>query len=97
MASAYTGVEHVDYYLNVLYWYLGIQAIIGFLAVEFALSRFSRFMEKDEARDCNFPAFRRYDAPNFARWKFYPLALLTMPTRIVLVVLTVIVNATLIS
>ena len=80
-----------------LYWYLGIQALIGLLAVEFALSRFKRFMEEDEARDCNFPAFRRYDASKFSRLRFYPMALLTMPTRVVLVCIDVVICATMIT
>ena len=67
-----------------LWWYLGIQAIIGLIGIEFAFYKFTRYMENDEARDSNFPAFRRYDAPHFRRWKFYPGALLFMPTRMAL-------------
>lgn len=34
--------------------------------------------------------FRRLDAPYWARWKFYPLGLLTMPTRFILQLLSII-------
>ena len=42
--------------------YLTIQAIIGFIAIEFAFSRTIRYREVDEVRDGRFPWFRRYDA-----------------------------------
>jgi 1-acyl-sn-glycerol-3-phosphate acyltransferase len=43
----------------------------------------ARFRIKDEERDAYFPAFRRYDAPDYSRWKLYPGAMLWMPTRFV--------------
>ena len=73
--------------LKPLWIYLGVQAVIGLIGVEWALWKFRRYMEVDEERDCNFPAFRRLDAHKFARWKFYPGALLMMPTRFVLMIL----------
>jgi hypothetical protein len=39
-------------------------------------------MKQDEERDKNYPAFRRYDSKNWRRWKFYPGAMLWMPSRI---------------
>ena len=39
----------------------------------------------DEERDSKFPAWRRRDATRWARWKFYPLGLLTMPFRLVFI------------
>ena len=70
-----------------LWIYLGVQAVIGLIAVEWALYKFRRYMEVDEDRDSNFPAFRRTDAHKYARWKFYPGALLLMPTRFLLLCL----------
>ena len=61
--------------------YLGVQAILGILMLEWTMSRNKRFMEKDEARDYKYSAFRRYDSKNWKRWKFYPGAILWMPTR----------------
>ena len=66
---------------------MGVQAVIGLIGVEWALWKFRRYMEVDEERDCNFPAFRRLDAHKFARWKFYPGALLMMPTRFMLMII----------
>ena len=54
------------------------------IAIEFAFYRSRRMRKEDEARDNKYPAYRRYDAKNWSRWQFYPGALLTMPTRILL-------------
>ena len=67
-----------------LWIYLIVQAVLGIILVEFALSRFKRFMEQDEARDANFPAFRRYDAPHWNRLMFYPGAITILIPRILL-------------
>ena len=75
------------YALMPLWIYLIVQAIIGLIGIEWALSKYQRFIEVDEARDCNFPAFRRVDSPKYARWKYYPGALLLMPTRFLLLIL----------
>jgi hypothetical protein len=55
--------------------------------VEWAFVRTKRFREVDEKRDGRFPWFRRYDAKNWKRWKFYPGAMIMMPTRIILLVI----------
>jgi hypothetical protein len=34
-----------------------------------------------------YPQFRRVDAKNWARWKFYPGAMIIMPTRMILLFL----------
>ena len=66
--------------------YLVVQAFIGFIAIEFAWHRTKRFREQNEDRDARFPSFRRYDAKNWSRWKFYPGAMLMMPTRIIMLI-----------
>ena len=63
---------------------LAAQAVIGFLSLEWAFHRLSRVRDGDEARDSQFPAFRRRDVKHWARWKFYPGAMLLMPTRFIL-------------
>ena len=68
-------------FINIIYFFLVAQAIIGFFAIEWAFSRNTRFMTLDEERDKNYPAFRRYDSKNWKRWKFYLGAMLWMPTR----------------
>lgn len=40
-----------------------------------------RFRQVNEARDAQFPEFRRYDVQYWSRWKFYPGATL-MPVRV---------------
>lgn len=66
--------------------YFVVQAVIGIIAIEYAWCRTKRFRENNPARDEQYPAFRRYDAQYWARWKFYPGAMLLMPTRLVLLV-----------
>ena len=53
--------------------------------MEFAFARTSRFRTKDEERDEAFPHFRRYDAAGWARWKFYPGAILTFMSRLIII------------
>jgi hypothetical protein len=67
--------------------YMGLQALLGFVLLEFAWRRTKRHREVDEERDSLFPHFRRTDVQNWARYKFYPGAMLLMPTRIILIVL----------
>ena len=67
--------------------FLAVQAVIGVFALEYALRRLKRFREKDEDRDSPVPYFRRLDSDYWARWKFYPGAMLWMPTRMVLMCL----------
>lgn len=64
--------------------YLVFQAVVGVLAFEWAYSKVHRFREIDEERDQYYGAFRRQDAKHWARWKFYPGAMLTLTTRVIL-------------
>ena len=60
---------------------------------EYAWSRNFRFRQIDEARDRNYPLFRRYDNKNWSRWKFYPGAVLWMPTRFFgLIIIAIVFN-----
>mmetsp|Transcript_11024 Transcript_11024/g.18428 ORF Transcript_11024/g.18428 Transcript_11024/m.18428 type:complete len:272 (+) Transcript_11024:24-839(+) len=72
---------------------MSIQAVIGLIAIEYAFKRVRRMIKVDEDRDSKFPAFRRLDAKKWSRWKFYPGALLTMPSRLILLILSGIVLA----
>jgi hypothetical protein len=67
--------------------YFGLQAVIGIILIEWSFKKNARFLKQDEARDKNYPAFRRYDSKNWKRWKFYPGAMLFMPTRAFIVVI----------
>ena len=64
-----------------------IQAVIGFIAVEYAFSRLTRFRDGDELRDSKFPAYRRLDAKKWNKCKFYPGAMFTMPARLIILIL----------
>ena len=52
--------------------------------IEYAWSKTTRYRNIDERRDGSYPSYRRLDAKYWARWKFYPGAMLMMPTRLVL-------------
>lgn len=67
---------------------LGVQAILGIIAIEYAFARNKRFMyDKDEERDEKFKAFRRLDTDRWYRFKFYPGAMFSMPSRLLLLIL----------
>jgi len=74
-----------------------VQAILGIVAIEFAWGRTKRMREVDEERDSMYPAFRRIDVQNWARWKFYPGAILFMPTRLILLVINIIFLTTFVT
>lgn len=61
-----------------------VQAVVGFIAVEYLFSITKRFRQKDLDIDPRLKIFERSDTGRWARWKFYPVAMLTMMTRILL-------------
>lgn len=63
---------------------MAVQAVIGIILFEWAYKKVAGFRRIDPEREEYFKAFARVDAVHWARWKFYPLAILTMPTRVVL-------------
>lgn len=67
--------------------YMIVQAVIGIIGIEYAWYRTRRFRKFDEERDREFPHFRRFDTMYWQRWKFYPGAMLVMPTRCMLLIL----------
>jgi 1-acyl-sn-glycerol-3-phosphate acyltransferase len=79
-----------SHWVKPLIIYLGFQALIGFMAVEYAFMRNKRFLESNEKRDKMFPSFRRTDAKYWARWKFYPGAMCFMLTKFLLIILNTI-------
>jgi hypothetical protein len=60
------------------------QAVLGIIALEYSWSKTSRYRNVVEERDASYPIGRRLDVKKWARWKFYPGAMLFMPTRILL-------------
>ena len=85
--------EEFEFYNKNKKWIRGltlafaIQAVIGIIAIEYAFSRLKRFRDGNEERDCKFPAYRRLDAKNWSKLKFYPGAMLTMPARLTILIL----------
>ena len=73
------------------------QAVMGIFMIEFSWKRSARFRQLDEDRDKKYPLFRRNDNKKWARWKFYPGAMLWMPTRFVSVVLIALIFQTIAS
>ena len=63
--------------------YFVVSAIIGILSVEYAFAQTKRARNVDEKRDGAYPLCRRLDVQRWARWKFYPGAMLFMPLRVV--------------
>jgi hypothetical protein len=73
--------------LEIIGIYLIVQAVIGVLAFEYAWYKTKRYREVNEDRDSQYQAFCRLDAKNWSRFKFYPGAVLMMPSRIVLLLI----------
>ena len=71
-------------YLELVLQIFAAQGVTAILLVEYALRRCSRMIKIDEERDSKFPAFRRTDVQKWSRWKFFPVAVLTMFPRIIL-------------
>lgn len=57
------------------------------IALEYAWCRLKRIREVDEDRDSQFPAYRRLDVKHWSKIKFYPGAMLTMPSRLAILIL----------
>lgn len=74
-----------------------VQAIIGLLLFEYAYSVSKRQQKKNKEREAKFHSYVRLDAGKWSRWKLYPGALLLMPTRLVLVLISMILLAILAS
>ena len=66
---------------------MAVQAILGIMCIEYAFMRLRRMRDVNEDRDAKFPAFRRLDAQNWSRLKLYPLAVLSMPYRLLFLIL----------
>jgi hypothetical protein len=73
-------------WLKVLLIIIGAQALIGIMMIEYAFSRLKRFRDGNEERDAQFPAFRRRDVKKWHRCKFYPIAMLGMPFRMIFLI-----------
>ena len=58
-----------------------INAILGFIALEWAWCKLLRFRKPILALENAMPAFRRHDAQKWRKWTFYPGALTLLLPR----------------
>lgn len=65
-----------------------VNAVAGILFFEWSYGKFSRHRDGNEARDRDFPAFRRTDAYKWSRLKFWPGAMLFLPCRAIFCVVS---------
>ncbi len=71
---------------------LSINALLGLLMFEFAWKKMKPFYNVNEERDSKYPAYRRNDAKNWKKWKFYPGALTILPIRLISCVLAMLLT-----
>ena len=65
--------------------FLGCYMLLGIILFEYSWSVVKPLRQVDEPRDSKYPAYRRWDAPLWSRWKFYPGAMLLLPLRLVII------------
>ena len=70
----------MDWYIFLIIGYM----LLGLCMFEWAWSQVQNIKHVDEARDSQYPAYRRLDAKKWRKWKFYFGAVTWMPIRIVL-------------
>jgi len=58
-----------------------LNALVGILFFEWCWYITKPIRNIDESRDSRYPAFRRYDAVKWRRWKYYPGAVTLLPLR----------------
>ena len=75
-----------------LYYIIGgVYIFIGLITFEWAWANVKPIRKIDEERDSKYPAFRRWDAHKWRKWKFYFGAITFMPLRILCSILLVLV------
>lgn len=78
----------LDYILTAL----AINALVGAAMFEWAWHQMKAIREINEERDGRFPAYRRWDAERWKKWKFYPGAITLLPVRIFVVIILISLN-----
>lgn len=84
-------------FYNFIVIYLIVQAILGILLFEWAYSKTDRHRTFNKERDEKFHSYRRLDAGKWGRFNMYPGAILVMPTRLLLCIITLSIMAILAS
>lgn len=75
----------MDLYIILIALYM----FLGLVMFEWAWIKVRAIREIDEDRDGKYPAFRRWDAKDWKKWKFYFGAVTVMPLRVFLSILTI--------
>ena len=71
--------------MELLYYFLiGAYMLFGLYLFEWAWAQTKAIREVDEARDSKYPAYRRVEAKNWSKWRFYFGAVTWLPARMVL-------------
>ena len=76
--------------MDTYYILLGVYMFIGLFCFEWAWIQIKPLREIDETRDSKYPAFRRWDAYHWRKWRFYFGAVTVMPFRFVASFLSVV-------
>lgn len=66
-----------------------VYMLIGWLLFEWSWAQTKALREVNEERDSKYPAYRRFDAHNWKKWKFYPGAIFLVLLRLMLVVICI--------
>jgi len=74
----------LSYYIPWYYAYMLHSATVGLVFFEISWYRAERYRDLNEARDKNFPAFRRVDNQYWRKPMFYPMALTLFTTRMII-------------
>ena len=59
-----------------------LNSLLGLLLFEYAWKQLKPLRQRDEARDSQFPPFRRTDVAQWKKWKFIPGAITLLPLRL---------------
>ena len=67
--------------MELYYFFIAAYMLFGLWCFEWAWAKCKPIREVNEARDSQYPAYRRVEAMHWRKWKFYFGALTWMPIR----------------
>ena len=70
--------------INYYYIFIAIYMLSGLIIFEWAYQKVKPIREINEERDSQYPAYRRLDVKNWARWKFWFGAMTWMQIRLIM-------------
>ena len=78
--------------MHYYYIIIGAYMLSGLIIFEWAYKKVKPIRDVNEARDSQYPAYRRLDVKNWARWKFWFGAMTWMQIRFLIPVLILILQ-----